>query len=167
MTTIADRTASIASLAAAHGDRSEALAVAHSACGAAEAAFAAAKQAYHDADAAVDAAYGARSDAEIERDTSAIAALAWELAEGHVDDARRCGYEALPSDATDCFEAAQLERDLREIGIDDDGGELVRMLGAAIAELVAIDAGYAAEEAAYHAAERAADDAAAAAEVSL
>ena len=167
MTTIADRTASIASLAAAHGDRSEALADARTACAAAEAAVEAAKQAYRDAESAALAAYGARSDAEIELDTSAIAALAWELAEGHVDDARRCGYEALPSDATDCFEAAQLERDLRAIGIDDDGGELVRMLGAAIAELLAIDAGYAAEEAAYHAAERAAELEARAAEVAL
>ena len=167
MTTIADRTASIASLAAAACERSEALAVARSARDAAEAALAAAKQAYRDADADADAAYGAVNDAEIELDTSAIAKLAWELAEGHVNDARRCGYEALPSDATDCFEAAQLERDLRGIGITDDDGELQRMLGAAIAELLAIDADYAAEEAAYHAAERAADDAAAAEGVSL
>ena len=167
MTTIADRTASIASLAAAHGDRSEALAAARTACAAAEAAVEAAKQAYRDAESAALAAYGARSDAEIELDTSAIAKLAWELAEGHVNDARRCGYEAMPTDATDCFEAAQLERDLRALGIDDDDAELRRMIGAAIAELLAIDAGYAAEEAAYHAAERAADDAAAAEGVSL
>ena len=167
MTTIADRTASIASLAAAHGDRSEALAAARTACAAAEAAVEAAKQAYRDAESAALAAYGARSDAEIELDTSAIAKLAWELAEGHVNDARRCGYEAMPTDATDCFEAAQLERDLRALGIDDDDAELRRMIGAAIAELLAIDADYAAEEAAYHAAERAADDAAAAEGVSL
>ena len=167
MTTIADRTASIASLAAAACERTATYEVLNTATTAAWAAVEAAKQAYRDAEAAALAAEGARSDAEIERDTSAIAALAWELAEGHVDDARRCGYQALPSDATDCFEAAQLERDLRHLGIADDDGELVRMLGAAIAELLAIDAGYAAEEAAYHAAERAADDAARAAEVAL
>ena len=143
MTTIADRPASIASLAAAACERTATYEVLNTATTAAWAAVEAAKQAYRDAEAA---------------------ALA---AEGHVDDARRCGYEALPSDATDCFEAAQLERDLRHLGIADDDGELVRMLGAAIAELLAIDAGYAAEEAAYHAAERAADDAARAAEVSL
>lgn len=145
MTTIADRTSSIASLAAAAHERAATYEVFCTATLAAWAAVEAAKQAVRDAEAAAFAAEGARSDAEIERDTSAIAALAWELAEGHVDDARRCGYEALPSDAVDCFESAQLEHDLREIGIADDDGELVRMLGAAIAELLAIDAARAAE----------------------
>ena len=153
----------IAIIAATLTDRTAARAAARDARTAAYVAADAARQAARDAEAAVAAAEGAASDAEIERDEAAIAELAWLLAADHLSDARRVGYEALPSDAVDCFEAAQLERDLREIGIDDDDGELVRMLGAAIAELLAIDAGYAAEEAAYHAAERAADDAARAA----
>ena len=130
-------TTSIAILAATLTARTAARAAARDARTAAYAAADAARQAVRDAEAAVAAAEGAASDAEIERDEAAIAALAWELAEGHVSDARRVGYEALPSDATDCFEAAQMERDLREIGIADDGGKLVEMLGAAIAEQLA------------------------------
>jgi hypothetical protein len=164
-------TTSIAILAATLTDRAAARTAARAARTAAYVAADAARQAVRDAEAAVAVAEGAASDSEIERDEAAIAELAFLLAVEHVSDARRVGYEALPSDAETCFEAAQMERDLREIGIDDDGGELVRMLGAAIAELVAIDAGYAAEEAAYHAAERAAeraaDDSAAAGEAAL
>jgi len=150
-------TTSIAILAATLTDRTAALVAARAAATASDAALAAAKQALRDADAACDAAHGARSDAEIERDEAAIAELAWLLAGAHVDDARRVGYEALPSDATDCFEGAQMERDLAEIGIEDDDGKLVDMLGRAIGELRAIDAGYAEREAAYLAAERAAE----------
>jgi len=146
-------TTSIAILAATMSDRAAALITARIAATAADAAYEAAKQALRDADAACEAAYGALSDAEIERDEAAIAELAWLLAGAHVDDARRVGYEALPSDAADCFESAQMERDLREIGIADDQGKLVVMLALAIGELLAIDAGYAEREAAYHAAE--------------
>jgi len=150
-------TTSIAILAATMSDRTAALVAARAAATASDAALAAAKQALRDADAACDAAYGALSDAEIERDEAAIAELAWLLAGAHVDDARRMGYEATPSDAADCFEGAQMERDLLEIGIADDQGKLVVMLALAIGELLAIDAGYAAREAEYHAAERAAE----------
>jgi len=157
-------TTSIACLAATLTDRTAALVAARVAATASDAAYEAAKQALRDADAACEAAYGARSDAEIERDEAAIAELAWQLATSHVDDARRCGYVAEPSDAANCFEGAQMERDLAEIGIEDDDGKLVTMLGAAIGELLAIDAGYAAERAEYYAAERAASDAYEAAE---
>ena len=150
-------TTSIAILAATKTDRTAALADATTAASRADAAYEAAKQALRDADAACEAAYGARSDAEIARDEAAIAELAWLLATSHVDDARRVGYEASESDATDCFEGAQMERDLAEVGIADDDGKLVEMLGRAIGELLAIDAGYAAREAEYLAAERAAE----------
>jgi len=156
-TTEPTMTTSIACLAATLTDRAAALVAARTAATASDAALAAAKQALRDADAACEAAYGALSDASIERDEAAIAELAWLLAGSHVDDARRVGYEAVPSDATDCFESAQMERDLREIGIADDDGKLVEMLGRAIGEMLAIYAGYAAREAAYHAAERAAE----------
>jgi hypothetical protein len=152
-------TTSIAILAATLTARTAARTAARDARTAAYVAADAARQAVRDAEAAVAVAEGAASDSEIERDEAAIAELAFLLAVDHVADARRVGYEALPSDATDCFEAAQLERDLLAIGIADDGGKLVEMLGAAIAEQLAIDASYAAEEAAYHAAERAADEA--------
>jgi len=153
-------TTSIACLAATKTDRTAAHAAARAAATAADAAYEAAKQALRDADAACEAAYGVLSDASIERDEAAIAELAWLLATDHVDDARRVGYEAVASDATDCFEAAQMERDLREVGVEDDDGKLVKMLALAIGELIAIDKGYAAREAEYLAAERAAERAA-------
>jgi hypothetical protein len=150
-------TTSIAILAATMSDRTAALVAATAAATASDAAYEAAKQALRDADAACEAAYGALSDAEIERDEAAIAELAWLLAGAHVDDARRCGYVAEPSDAANCFEAAQMERDLREIGIEDDDGKLVEMLALAIGEMLAIYAGYAERSAERYAAERAAE----------